>query len=299
MLKRINKLSETTISGKRVELRGLNLSQPEMTPLRRLGIASGILATVEGRYKLVRGDNEPLHTNFLYVIEGEVEVETSVGDWVATPGTLIRFPSSVSRRIELRSGPRYREMFFKVYHTAECDVLKADAVSVYHSRYADILLFALERCIEESWQRDDHSLRLLASYAEIMAVTLHREVQAWSGQNADHYKSRLSTLWDEVMDDLASVWMVERLAAKIPISPTHFHRLVQTHYGRSPKQYVTRLRMEKARSLLNGTNHSIDEIAHMVGYANEFSFSNVFLKHVGQRPGRFRKGLADRVTNLL
>ena len=174
-------------------------------------------------------------------------------------------------------------------HTTDCVTLLAIKVTVRPSAYVENLLFAFERCVEEFQQRDGYSSQVLAAYAELLAANLLREVQATAETHADHYRGRLAMLWNEVMNNPTSCWSVEHLAAQIPISPTHLYRLVKKHYGCSPKQYVIRLRMEKAQSLLSGTGHSITEIANVVGYANEFSFSNVFFRHVGQRPGAFRR----------
>jgi AraC-like DNA-binding protein len=259
-----------------------------MALLRRLGIMCGIMSAVEGRYKLLRGDNEPLHTNFVYIIEGELEFETEEGDYVVTPGSLLHFPSSVSRRLELRSG-RYVEMFFKLFHTADCDLLKADIVTVRESIYAEAIRFAFEQCMGEFHRPAIRSSSMIQAYTEIIAGNLHREVQDNSSEKTDPYGSRLVSLWDRVAEEPNADWTVDRLASFVPISPTHFYRLVQERYGCSPKQYVTILRLDKAQALLRGTHHSIAEVARMVGYANEFSFSNVFVKHVGQRPGAFRQ----------
>jgi len=287
MLKTINLMSESTIVGWRSECRTLNLSQPELAPLRKRGIRCALLVTTEERYRLLRGNHEPLHTNLLYILEGEVDVETNVGEWVAGPGTLIHFPSSVSRRIELRSGPRCREMYFRVSHAADDPALRAAEVTVRPSALVDKVRGSLEQCMEESLRRDALSSQLLAAQGEALTAYLEREVHAAPKPRSRDYRAQLVELWGEIRDAPGGDWSLERMAARIPISPTHFYRLVQKHCNCSPTHYVTHLRMEQAKLLLQG-NFPIAEVAALVGYANEYSFSNAFLKATGSRPGAFR-----------
>ena len=53
--------------------------------------------------------------------------------------------------------------------------------------------------------------------------------------------------------------------------------------------YVINTRIERANVLLIRTNLSIEEIAYEVGYASSGSLINLFRKHEGISPNRFRK----------
>ena len=118
MLGTIKKISETTIKGGNRSFSMINTQLPCAKPIKDLGLLFGILHGVDGPYKLVRGDNEPYHTNLLYIIEGNVELETSVGDFELSPGSFVHMPSNISRRIELVNSPRYIELMFKLFNNA-------------------------------------------------------------------------------------------------------------------------------------------------------------------------------------
>ena len=81
---------------------------------------------------------------------------------------------------------------------------------------------------------------------------------------------------------------VEQLAAKVGLERTYFSSLFKEKTGFSPYQYLTRLRIQKARLLLTETNHSIAQIAELVGL-DPRNFSRLFKKFTGKSPLTYRK----------
>ncbi len=76
---------------------------------------------------------------------------------------------------------------------------------------------------------------------------------------------------------------VGELAARFGFDRSHLYRLFQKSYGIGVKEYLTRVRLEKAREFLS-LGHSVQSTAYMVGYADEFNFSRAFKKHFGIPP---------------
>ena len=54
-------------------------------------------------------------------------------------------------------------------------------------------------------------------------------------------------------------------------------------------EYVTRLRIEHAKQLLEESGSSIESIAREIGYTNPKYFFKVFKKMVGETPQEYRK----------
>lgn len=82
------------------------------------------------------------------------------------------------------------------------------------------------------------------------------------------------------------------LATAARLSPSHFSAEYRRHFGISPIQDQTRLRMREADYLLQDSNLSISEIAERVGYPDIFHFSKQFKRHHGQSPSEFRKSVS-------
>lgn len=81
---------------------------------------------------------------------------------------------------------------------------------------------------------------------------------------------------------------VEEAASFVGLSTSHFSLLFKQTYGETFIEYVTRERMERAKSLLADTALSVSQIAKEVGYAERRYFTKVFMKYTGHNPSEFR-----------
>jgi len=71
-----------------------------------------------------------------------------------------------------------------------------------------------------------------------------------------------------------------------------FLRRFQKAPGLNPAEYNQRVKVGKARELLEFTNTAIDQIAWTVGYQDARSFRKVFYKVMGLAPGDYRRRFA-------
>lgn len=81
----------------------------------------------------------------------------------------------------------------------------------------------------------------------------------------------------------------EKLASKTKYGISHFRKLFTEIVGVSPLQYVTKVKMEKAKELLYSDVNKISEIAELLGYENVYYFSNAFKKYYGLSPLKYIK----------
>ena len=73
------------------------------------------------------------------------------------------------------------------------------------------------------------------------------------------------------------------------ITPRYFRTLFEERWGIPPAQFLTDLRLRKAKTLLLLTDMTITEIAMTCGFCDSSHFSNVFFKHEGFTPRDYRK----------
>ncbi|QYO66357.1 helix-turn-helix domain-containing protein [Leptolyngbya sp. 7M] len=71
-------------------------------------------------------------------------------------------------------------------------------------------------------------------------------------------------------------------------SKFHLLRLFKRYYGQTPGQYLTELRIAKAKELLQ-SGKSVTETCFEVGFESPASFSNLFRERVGLAPKQFQK----------
>lgn len=76
----------------------------------------------------------------------------------------------------------------------------------------------------------------------------------------------------------------------VDISPYYFSKLFKEEMGKNFIEYLTGIRMEKAKALLSGTGLSMKEICMEVGYADPNYFSRIFKKNMGVTPTEYKEG---------
>ena len=81
------------------------------------------------------------------------------------------------------------------------------------------------------------------------------------------------------------------IARHVNVSAETLGRLFRTYYRTSPIQHLTRLRMARARELLQDRSMNVSEVARACGYASLQYFSRAFGKEYGLSPRAFRQRL--------
>jgi AraC-like DNA-binding protein len=80
---------------------------------------------------------------------------------------------------------------------------------------------------------------------------------------------------------------LEQISQKAFLSRFHFHRLFRQVYKRTPHQYITQKRLDKARDLLS-ENKPVSDVCNEVGFESIGSFSVLFKKEIGFAPQYYR-----------
>ena len=74
----------------------------------------------------------------------------------------------------------------------------------------------------------------------------------------------------------------------LAVSQSYFSALFKSKYKKTFLEYLTELRIEKAKGLLAATDFKLYEIAEKCGYADPHYFSVIFKKHTGMTPKDYR-----------
>lgn len=111
--------------------------------------------------------------------------------------------------------------------------------------------------------------------AQLSAQTAQREplrdVQQWISEHTD--------------GDLS----VASLAERARLSPRHFARAFLAETGVTPGRYVDRVRLERARRLLEESNDSVAEISRACGYGTPEALRRAFVRVLGSAPAEYRR----------
>lgn len=79
------------------------------------------------------------------------------------------------------------------------------------------------------------------------------------------------------------------VAASVNLSPNHFSSIFSQEMGKTFVEYLTSVRMEKAKELLRTSSLKSAEIAYAVGYKDAHYFSYLFKKNLNCTPKEYRQ----------
>lgn len=166
---------------------------------------------------------------------------------------------------------------------------------------AQPMLLQAKEELSELFEKIIAELRMERSSCTEMAEMYLRQLLILIARNYysdERVKRGYHSMFDEVINQLHHEYQkdiaVSSLADHYHISCCWFIREFKRYTGYSPKQYLTNLRLQNAKELLNNHSLSVSEVANLVGYDNQLYFSRIFRKYIGLSPREYREGEAGR-----
>jgi AraC-like DNA-binding protein len=90
---------------------------------------------------------------------------------------------------------------------------------------------------------------------------------------------------------------LDNISDEAHFSKFHFIRLFKSIYGKTPHQYLTRVRIETAKQLLQ-QEKLVSEACFLVGYDSLSTFSGLFSKEVGKTPTEYANYYSQRKREI-
>jgi len=88
---------------------------------------------------------------------------------------------------------------------------------------------------------------------------------------------------------------VKKMADTLGYRPAYFSRVFKRVVGEAPRDFIVRVRLERAQRLLTKRLLTIKKIAERLGYRNAYFFSHQFKAKVGLSPSAYRRAALRKV----
>lgn len=132
-----------------------------------------------------------------------------------------------------------------------------------------------------------HTVSLLrAVLVELCRIVTGEAVNAETHSSAEKSVQKLIAQLSETCD---RNWTLEEMVRCCGIRRTHLNNAFRKMTGCTPMDYLIRLRMERAKTLLRETEMKVIDIAFACGFNSSQYFANVFRRATGLTPGAYRK----------
>ena len=110
------------------------------------------------------------------------------------------------------------------------------------------------------------------------------------------YSTLVETTINYVKAHLSDPISRDTITRELHVSEGHISHLFKKETGDSLTEYITNMRIEKAKELLLQTNLSISEICERIGYNYQAYFTRIFREKVGMSPVQYRKEMRREIS---
>lgn len=130
---------------------------------------------------------------------------------------------------------------------------------------------------------------------ELLALSLLEQESTERKERVERYEQHLHrrNLTRDIIaylqNNLQNPIRLEDLSRRFSYSLSSVRRIFKDETGLSVMEYLTQLRMDRAKKLLRQTSMSVEAVATAVGYSNVYYFSNAFKNCTGKSPTAYRK----------
>ena len=134
-------------------------------------------------------------------------------------------------------------------------------------------------------------LDLLIVFAQYLADFAGRHALACSKAEPEAVTGAKQFVQSHVEEPITLTQVVEH----VHVSRFYFCKLFKRATGMTLTEYVTRVRVEKAKALLVNPSLRISEVVFAAGFGSVARFNSVFKGHVGMAPGEYRASVREQL----
>lgn len=227
---------------------------------------------------------------FYYITEGECEITVNGKSYAARAGDWFFIPARVKHSYHNFIGKPFAKywMHFEIYPVK--DIVKLLGID-YCIRVGD------EKRIKELFSRFAvlYGSREFADGLEVKSILF--ELLAIFARHSAKRDSEILTEPPTAINSVIS-YIENNMSLRIEnkvladimrMHPTHFIRYFKKETGQTPKDYISRRKMERAKILLETTELQISEISERLGFYDSMHFSKSFKKRYSISPTTYRK----------
>ncbi|WP_028611650.1 response regulator transcription factor [Paenibacillus harenae] len=118
------------------------------------------------------------------------------------------------------------------------------------------------------------------------------QMSSLMGEEKMNSKRRITDVQRYVIANIDKFVSLDEIAAKLHLNASYLSRLFKKETGENFIEYMTRVKLDRAKELLQDSQKSLEEISGMIGYEKNY-FYKVFKKSNGMTPSEFRTSISN------
>lgn len=216
-----------------------------------------------------------------YVVSGEAVYWVNDKPYPLKKGDMIYIPSSCTREAHTLQTSLMHCYAFNFQLTAPSEIAELPFPTVIHI-FDDNSLLSLYKTFNGCWleKGEGYLLQCRALFMMILYQIFRYAIKEGAGLT----DPRLEKIKEYILSHYHEKLEAGQLASIIDLHPVYFGAWFQKNTGATIKEYINRIRINKARDILSTGGCTVSEAAFRCGFEDAFYFSRVFKKLTGQSP---------------
>jgi len=234
------------------------------------------------------GWNMPVHRYpfflFHFVISGDLSITIDQKETILTRNMVAIIPPLVQHSLKTVDG--YSQFGFNIVPVNEDTLVKVLTSQIDKLFIMNIpkLLDFLPEIADCACLQTVVSIQEIRNRLEYMLLYCVKMLIKQDGKQA--FRENLMEYFREHLSENITL---ETLSKTFNMSASHIERLSYKEFGCGAIHLFNRLKMDRARILLQTSDLRISEIASLLGYEDQGYFSRLFYKILGVRPSRYKE----------
>jgi len=259
-------------------------------------------------YKEWKDFSMPFHSHnaveVMYVISGSCLIQTRNSSFEMRKAELIFINANVEHRLQVsdgrscrmfnlefgfdRTGSLLPSFAHMIEGSSSLLYLVASKTPFFVSRDTEEVYITLKAMIMELDRKDEDSRLLLENLFLQLLVKLARLFKEKARSKHPPSLIHVSRALEYIHHNYDRQIQIRDIANAANVNPSYLQRIFKEEKRNTINEYLTALRINKAKALLSDTGIKISDINEYVGISSREYFSFVFRKHTGMAPAKFR-----------
>lgn len=161
---------------------------------------------------------------------------------------------------------------------------------VYYPQDSDEITKLITEIELEHLKKNEYYHSAITAAVEKLLINLARTdnlSQSSYGIDEDR-RNELGNARAKIHMEYAKNWTVEEMAKLVNLSPSRFYAVYKRVFGISPMHDLCNTRIQRARILLSYGGYSVEQVAELTGYNNQYHFIRQFKQFTGVTPGKYK-----------
>ncbi|MDB4925656.1 chromate resistance protein ChrB domain-containing protein [Mucilaginibacter sp.] len=142
-----------------------------------------------------------------------------------------------------------------------------------------------------SWAKHLHQLKHTQTgpVEQMLLEVFNKYIKQSNSKKAPDWAKDLKEMIQDQLDTNMTL-SLQQVSNELEINPAYLSREFSKYFDNlSFGDYIRKLRIDKAKNLMEATTYSLTEIAYLTGFSDQSHFTRIFKKQTGQNPSAYKK----------